>query len=68
MIFLKFMELTIIHTMVWSSRLYTYNGFSKSSYKAIDFSEKSSGMNIFNIGTGYGVSVFELIKNLKLQV
>ena len=35
---------------------------ANAHYKSLQFLEKSKGLNIFNIGTGNGYSVLELIK------
>jgi len=38
---------------------------SEAHVKALDFVDKNNGINIFNIGTGKGVSVLELIKSFE---
>ena len=38
---------------------------SEAHVKALDFIDKYNGINFFNIGTGQGVSVFQLIKTFE---
>ena len=47
--------------------LYSHYGLANAHYKSLQFLEKSKGFNIFNIGTGRGYSVLELI-NTFMQV